>query len=267
MAVAVSMTMNILVCVKQVPEGEAQVRIDTDGRRVALGAGTEFRMNRYDECAVEAAVQIKEQFADTRIHILSIGPRRAEAVIRRSIGMGADDGTHIMTLEEGFVDPVVTAHWLAGCSQARSADLILCGAMSEDLMQGQVGPLLATQLGLPYTTSVIDMLLNPEDTIIQVDREIEGGYRQTLILDLPALVTIQTGINHPRYPALSKLLRANRLSLEILQADQLDLPQSKQQVDRLTPPRKIRDAVVLEGTTHDKAEQLISILSNRSLLT
>ncbi len=258
--------MNILVCVKQVPEAEAQVHIDRDGRWVNLGTGTEFRMNRFDECAVEAAVQTKEQFADTHIHILSIGPQRAEAVIRRSIGMGADDGTHILTSKEAFVDPFTLATWLADCPQAQPADLILCGAISEDLMQGQVGPLLAATLGLPYATSVIDMDINPEDKSIQVDREIEGGYRQTLVLNLPALLTIQTGINQPRYPALSKLLRANRLSLEVLNSEKMDQPRTRQTVDALTPPRKTRDAVLLEGSTHNKAEQLITILSNRSLL-
>ncbi len=259
--------MNILVCVKHVPEAEAQVHIDADSRWANLGTGTEFRMNRFDECAVEAAVQIKEKFADTHIHILSIGPQRAEAVIRRSIGMGADDGTHILMSKAGFVDPFRLATWLAACPQAQSADLILCGAMSEDLMQGQVGPLLAATLDVPCATSAIHMAINPEDKTIQVDREIEGGYRQTLVLNLPALLTIQTGINQPRYPALSKLLRANRLSLEVLHADQMEQPQNLQEVDRLMPPRKMRDAVLLEGTIHDKAEQLITILSNRSLLT
>jgi electron transfer flavoprotein beta subunit len=259
--------MNILICVKQVPEAEAQVQIDADGHWITQGAGTEYRMNHFDECAVEAAVQIKEKFSDTHIHILSIGLQRAEAVIRRSIGMGADDGTHMVTSREGFVDPFTIATWLASCPQAQSADLILCGAMSEDLMQGQVGPLMAATLGLPCTTSVIDIAINPQERSIQVDREIESGYRQTLILSLPAVLTIQTGINQPRYPALSKLLRANRLELEVLLADHMEQTPSLQKVDTLLPPRKIRDAVFLEGSSNDKAEQLITLLSNRSLLS
>ncbi len=259
--------MNILVCVKQVPEAEAHVQIDDDSQWVTLGAGTEFRMNRFDECAVEAAVQIKEKFADTHIHIVSIGPERAEAIIRRSIGMGADDGTHILMSTEEFVDPYTLANWLAACRQAQSADLILCGAMSEDLMQGQVGPLLAAILGLPCTTSVIDIAINPQERSIQVDREIESGYRQTLVLNLPAVLTIQTGINQPRYPALSKLLRANRLSLEVLKADQMGQMHNLQEPGKFTPPRKLRDAVFLDGSSTDKAEQLISILSNRALLS
>jgi len=259
--------MNILVCVKQVPEAQAQVHIDDDGRWVTLGAGTEFRMNRFDECAVEAAVQIKEKVADTHIHILTIGPQRAETVIRRSVGMGADDGTHMVTSDDGFVDPDTLATWIAARPQAQSADLILCGAMSEDLMQGQVGPLLAAKLDLPSATSVIDIAFKPEAKSIQVDRELEGGYRQTQVLKLPALVTIQTGINQPRYPALSKLLSANRLSLEVLHTDQEEQPDTLLVMDKLMPPRKMRDAVFLEGATQDKAEQLITILSDRSLLS
>ncbi len=259
--------MKILVCVKEVPEAETQVQIDADGRWVSLGAGTEFRMNRFDECAVEAAVQIKEQFPNTQIHVLSIGPERAETVIRRSIGMGADDGIHIITSEDRFVDPYTLAAWIADRPQAQSADLILCGVMSEDLMQGQVGPILAARLDLPCTTSVVDVINHPEERTVQIEREIEGGYRQTLVLNLPALLTIQTGINQPRYPALSKLLRANRLSLEVLQTDQMDRPQTLQEVDKLMPPRKIRAGVFLAGSTQDKAKQLLTILSNRSLLT
>ena len=259
--------MNILVCVKQVPEAEAQVHIDDDGRWITLGAGTEYRMNRFDECAVEAAIQIKEKFADTHIHVLSIGPQRAETVIRRSIGMGADDGTHTVTSDDAFADPFTLATWSAGCPQAQAADLILCGAMSEDLMQGQVGPLMAAMLGLPCTTSVIDIAIEPKERSIRVDREIEGGYRQTMVLSLPAVVTIQTGINRPRYPALSKLLRANRLPLEVFQADQMEPIPNLQKADKLRPPRKTRDAVFLEGSCKDKAEQLITMLSNRSLLS
>jgi electron transfer flavoprotein beta subunit len=259
--------MNILVCVKQVPEPDALVSIDDDARWVTLGGGSTFRMNRFDECAVESAVQIKEQSPETRIHILSVGPERAETVIRRAIGMGADDGTHIVTSGDGFVDPLTLAQWMATAAGTASVDLVLCGAMSEDLMQGQVGPLLAECLGLPCATAVVHMDVHPDDACVYVDREIEGGYRETLVLQLPALLTIQTGINQPRYPSLSKLLRANRQSLTLMQADGMDTKGPLQSVDQVIPPRKLRDGVFLEGSTDHKAEQLVGILYNRSLLS
>ena len=98
--------MNILVCVKQVPESEAVVTIDKDARWVTVGGASAFRMNRFDDCAVEAAVQIKERFPETSIHILSVGPERSEAVIRRAIGMGADHGTHIITARGWVCGPL-----------------------------------------------------------------------------------------------------------------------------------------------------------------
>lgn len=258
--------LNILVCVKQVPESEAVVAIDEDARWVTVGGASTFRMNRFDECAVEAAVQIKERFPGTSIHVLSVGPERSEAVIRRAIGMGADHGTHIIIPTGGFVDPPILAGWMASVGEASAADLILCGAMSEDLMQGQVGPLMAEYLSLPCTTNVVHVKILPADEGVQVGREIEGGYRETVALRLPALLTIQTGINRPRYPSLSNLLRANRLKLNTLHRDVTKSPAPLQGVKQVTLPRKLRNGVFLDGSASQKADQLLTILSERSFL-
>ena len=258
--------MNILVCVKQVPESEAVITIDSASQWVTVGGASTFRMNRFDECAVETAVQIKEQFPGTCIHILSVGPERSEMAIRRAIGMGADHGTHIVTPLDGFVDPSILAGWMAALPEASGADLILCGAMSEDLMQGQVGPLLAECLSLPCATAVMHVKIMPSCEGVHVEREIEGGYREAVALQLPALLTIQTGINQPRYPSLSNLLRANKLALKTLHADGMDASHPQQSVKKVMLPRKLRESVFLEGSTAQKAEKLITILSDRSFL-
>ena len=101
--------MRILVCVKQVPEAEAQVRIDDTGDWVQIGGAAEFRMNRFDECAVEEAVLIKETCPDTVIDVITMGPERAEAAVRRAMGMGADNGAHILTAVDGYGDAFATA--------------------------------------------------------------------------------------------------------------------------------------------------------------
>jgi electron transfer flavoprotein beta subunit len=258
--------MKLLVCVKQVPEPEAAITIDEASQWVTVGGTSAFRMNRFDECAVETAVQIKEQFPGTCIHVLSVGPERSEAVIRRAIGMGADHGTHIVTPSDGFVDPSILAGWMATLSEASDADLIFCGAMSEDLMQGQVGPLLAECLSLPCATAVMHVEIMPAGQGVNVEREIEGGYREAVALQLPALLTIQTGINQPRYPSLSNLLRANKMALKILNADEMDSSRPLQTVKQVILPRKSREGVFLEGSTAQKAEQLIRLLSDRSFL-
>jgi len=259
--------MNILVCVKQVPEPETEAHIDPSGQWVKMGGGSNLRMNRFDECAVEAAVQIKERHAGTTVHIISVGPASSDAIIRRAIGMGADQGTHIVASADGFVDPSTIAYWMSRCPAAREADLIFCGTMSEDLMQGQVGPLLADRLSLPCASAVVRVDLQLKDEQVQVEREVEGGYREVVALKLPALLTIQTGINQPRYPSLSNLLRANQLSLDTRQADEMEEVSSLQKVLRMMPPRKLRDGRILKGSTTEKAEQLVTILANRSYLS
>jgi len=258
--------MNILVCVKQVPETEAVISIDQTSQWVSAGGAAVYRMNRFDECAVETAVQIKEKVPGTTLHILSVGPERSGEVIRRAVGMGADSGSHIVTSSGGFMDPSVLAGWMANVSEVSDADLILCGAMSEDLMQGQVGPLLAECLSRPCATAVIHVEILADGKGVRVEREIEGGYREAVALQFPTLLTIQTGINQPRYPSLSNLLRANRMALKTLHVDEMDAPRPFQTVKQVTPPRKLRESVFLEGSSEQKAEQLINILSHRSLI-
>jgi electron transfer flavoprotein beta subunit len=173
----------------------------------------------------------------------------------------------MVTPGDGFVDPSILADWMTSLSEASEADLILCGAMSEDLMQGQVGPLMAEYLSLPCATAVVHLKIMPTGGDVLVEREIEGGYREAVALQLPALLTIQTGINQPRYPSLSNLLRANKLKLNTLYVNTMDDATPLQGVRQVTLPRKLREGVFLEGSTTQKAEQLLAILSDRSFLT
>ena len=259
--------MKILVCVKQVLEAEAQISIDESGQWISINGAAEYRMNRFDECAVEAAVLIKEALPGTVIDVITLGPERAEAVVRRSMGMGADNGIHILTTADGYGDAFVTARAIAARAKGKAYDLILTGAMSEDLMQGQVGPLLAAHLGIDCVNSTISADLSADQKQVYVEREVEGGNREVGQINLPALLTIQTGINTPRYPALSKLLRANNRDLEIVTADGSDDAAVPQALVGVALPEKSRDAVFLKGNTADKAEQLFNILKERSLIS
>jgi electron transfer flavoprotein beta subunit len=258
--------MKLLVCVKQVPESETAVAVTDDVQWVRIGHGAEYRMNRYDECALEEAVRIKENVSGTSIDIVSIGPQRADTSIRRALGMGADDGLHIVTDREKYLDPFATASWIAQTAQKKDYDLILTGAMSEDLMQGQVGPMTAELLSCPCATNIVDMALSSDAKSIQVEREIEGGSRELLELTFPVLLTVQTGINKPRYPSLSNLLRANQKKLHTIDAATFEFPKIRQDVVQTALPQKIRKGDLLEGTQDEKAVKLINILREKSLL-
>ena len=142
--------MKILVCIKQVPESENPILIDDGKAWIQSDEIGEFKMNRLDEFAVEEAVLIKEAFGDTKIDAISAGPERATEVIRRSIGMGADAGIHIDTGSERYHSAFEIAAWIAEYARGERYDLIVTGAMSEDNMQGQVGPMIAKRLSLPW---------------------------------------------------------------------------------------------------------------------
>jgi electron transfer flavoprotein beta subunit len=260
--------MNILVCVKQVPESDTPIRIDDGTGWIQTDEISGFRMNRLDEFAMEEAVLIKEALAHahTIIDAVTVGPERSADVIRRSIGMGADSGIHIVTESEQYQSSFEIAAWIAAYARSKPYDLLLTGAMSEDNMQGQVGPMLASRLALPWATSVIMQKIAADEKTVYVEREIEGGCRHALEMELPAVLTIQSGINRPRYPSLSNLLRANRLKLEKIQPGDLAQQTSPEILDRIAYPQKARAGKVLKGTAEEKATQLIRLLRERALL-
>lgn len=258
--------MKILVCVKQVPESDAAVKIDYSGYWIHTDDSASFRMNRVDECAVEEALLIKETFPNTSVDVVSVGPPRAAIVIRRALGMGADHGIHIVSEQVGYVSPFVTASWIASCAKKNNYDLILAGVMAEDDMQGQVGQMIAEFLSLPCATSTIFERLSPHKGTVYVEREIEGGIRDTLELSLPSVLTIQSGINMPRYPSLSNLLRAKKEKLEAIDTKSMEQPDPRQRVVRVEYPKKSRSGVVLGGTQEEKATQLLEVLRERSLI-
>jgi len=258
--------MKILVCIKQVPESENPILINDGSDWIQTDEISEFKMNRLDEFAVEEAVLIKAAFTDTKIDALSVGPDRATEAVKRSIGMGADAGIHINTESEGYHSSFEIAAWIAEYARGEPYDLILTGAMSEDNMQGQVGPMIAGQLSLPCATAVIFEKIASDRATIYVEREIEGGHRDTLELPLPAVLTIQSGINTPRYPSLSNLLRANRQELKSTKTADLVKLAARQNLVELVYPHKTRSGTVLNGTEAEKATQLIRILGERALL-
>lgn len=258
--------MEILVCVKQVLESWDSVGIDASGARVTIDPSAAYRMNLFDEFAVEEALLIREGFPGARVSVLSVGPARAATVVRRAMGMGADRGVHIVTGEEACSDPFVTASLIARYARGRNYRLILAGVMAEDDLQGIVGPMTAELLALPCATATIRERISEDRTAVCVERELEGGFRAELEIRLPALLTIQSGINRPRYPSLSNILRAKGSQLETVEAGGLGPPDCRMEVTRLAYPNKSRAAVLLEGAPEHKADRLVRILQQAHLL-
>lgn len=256
--------MKILVCVKQVPEMDTPIELDEASGTILLEEISEFKMNRLDEFAVEEALCIKEQLPETVIDVITVGPQRSEEVVKRAIGMGADKGVHVLTQDDP--DACATATWIAEYARDKTYDLIFTGSMSEDRMQGMVGAMIAAHLTLPCATSVLHEKLIEQNQDISVEREIEGGHRDLVQLKLPAVLSLQSGINRPRYPSLSNLLRANNQELLTIDSKDLSSPLYREKILKIALPQKSRSATVMEGTQQEKAEQLLKILHEKALI-
>ncbi len=259
--------MKILVCVKQVPDSADAAQLDEQTGCLSYKTAADFRMNRFDEFALEEALLIRERRPGTRVHALSVGPERVRSTLRRALGLGADHGIHLLESTEGWISPFIVASWIAAYARTKDYDLVLTGIMAEDDMEGQVGPLLAEFLPMNCCTSTVFLTLLPEERAARVERETEGGIREIMKVTLPALLTIQSGINQPRYPSLSNVLRAHQQDLEVVSAASLSTENPRQETLGFSYPPRSRAGAFLSGTAREKAETLVKLLRAKSLLS
>jgi electron transfer flavoprotein beta subunit len=258
--------MKILVCIKQVVCSENSLELNPNGKWIQETDSTEFRMNRFDEYALEEALLIKEANPDVTIDVVSFGPDRVKHVVKKGLSKGADNGVHIFYEESGYCPPRKIAQQIADYAGKQSYDLILTGVMAEDDMLCQVGPMTAAFLSIPCAVSVVKEEIDMINRIITVQSEMESGKVEEVILSLPALLTIQTGINQPRYPSLSNIVRANSQELIVIKKTFREDPPDKETLLSIDYPAKSSKICILEGSAEEKAEQLLTIFHSKSLL-
>src|SRR5579872_423136 len=196
--------MKIIVSIKQVPVRDSQLRIDSSGRWIQE-SDLSFEINEPDAYALEEALQLKEKHGGEVI-ALCLGPARAAQTIREALAKGADRAIHIEEENLGQFDPLAAAKLLAAALKTESPDLILTGLQSDDFGYGQTGVILAELLGLPHATII--MQVEKQNGGIRVKRELEDGWFQHVEMPLPALLTIQSGINKLRYATLMGIKKA-----------------------------------------------------------
>lgn len=199
--------MNILVCVKRVPDSETRVRIAADGSSIDPG-GVKYALGPYDEYAVEAALRTKETLGTGAVTLLTLGDASSAETLRQGLAMGADEAV----LLEGAagVDGLATAKALVAEIQEREADLVLLGVKAIDDDQQQVGPMVATLLGRPCATNVSSFEV--KDGAVVCDREVEGG-TEVVEMAAPAVLSITKGAFEPRYASLKGIMAAKRKPL------------------------------------------------------
>jgi len=253
--------MKILVCIKQVPDMESKFKVNSDGNWYS-DADLAWRMNEYDEYAVEQAVQLKEQAGDADLTVLSIGPDRGREMMKKSLAMGCDRGVHVADDISHQRDPFEIASIIAEFAKDKDFELIFTGMQSQDRGSAQVGVLVAELLGLPSITTIIDFAYDGGQ--ITAKRELEGGIRAIIKTTAPALVTCQLGLNTPRYPTLPNIMKAKKKELLSLPVTELLKVEGKQETAKISFPEKKGGGMVLEGDASDLADQLIMILKEKT---
>ena len=245
--------MNIFVCLKQVPARDSVIRLDEAGSWIEE-SDLSHEMNEPDAFALEEGLRLKEKHGGEVVAV-SAGPARAGSAIREALAKGADRGILIEDDRFSAADTLATARALAVALKKESCDLILTGLQSDDAGFGQSGVILAELLDLPHATIIMEV--NAREGAISVKRELEAGWFQNVEIPLPALLTIQSGINKLRYATLMGIKRAKNKPLQRYSLDELGVELTTSQViRRLYTPRKTKETQFLEGSPQEAAAKL-----------
>jgi electron transfer flavoprotein beta subunit len=249
--------MKIIVAIKQVPTRDSQLRVDGGGRWIQEGDLT-FEINEPDAYALEEALQLKEKHGGEVI-ALCLGPARAAQTIREALAKGADRAIHIEEENLTGLDTLGVAGLLAAAVKAENPDLILTGLQSDDFGYGQTGVVLAELLGISHGTII--MQVEKLDGAIRVKRELEDGWFQHMTLPLPALLTIQSGINKLRYATLMGIKKAKSKEIKHLTAAELGgAPAAVVELAKVYAPLRSKQAVIFQGDAKKTAAQLVEKL-------
>jgi electron transfer flavoprotein beta subunit len=246
---------NIIVCIKQVPAKDAPLSIAGNWIREAdIG----FEMNEPDSYALEEALRLKEKHGGEVI-VLSMGPERVKQTIKEALAKGADRGIHIADDNFAQLDPLGSAKSLAAAIKQQKYDLVLTGLQSDDHGFGQTGVLLAGVLDVPHATII--MAIEVDGQKMKLKRELEAGWFQHMECPLPAVLTIQSGINKVRYATLKGIMAAKKKEITTIARESLGVSvEPTQRVEKIYVPTKTKKTEFLTGTPKEVAGKLVEKL-------
>jgi len=245
--------MKIAVCIKQVVTREWQIRID-ESKTWVRDQDASWELNEPDAYALEEALRLKERHGGEVIAV-SAGPARVTQVIREALARGADRAIHVAGDHFATADAFAVASALAAAVQDEAVDLILTGLQSDDQGFAQVGVMLAEKLGIAHATIIMDVQI--DGSTLRVKRELEGGWFQWIALPLPAVLTIQSGINQLRYATLKGIMAAKKKELRTVTAPP---PAARQRIVSIYVPEKTKQTRMLTGSPRDAAKELVRLL-------
>jgi electron transfer flavoprotein beta subunit len=258
--------MKIVVPVKQVAALDDEFELLDDGSGVDPDF-LEFDLNEWDAFSLEAALQLRDAAGDGEVVAVTVGDDESEEALLSCLAKGADRAVRVSDDDLATDDPLTIARVLAAAVQRESADLVLCGVQSSDAVNGATGVALAGYLDLPHV-AVVKSLSHEADSVV-VDRELEGGLVERLRIGLPALLTIQTGINQPRYANLRAIKQAREKPMEVVQASELGVDDgvlaaaAGSRRRGLAPPDRGEGAEMIDGGVDEMAARIAEIVRDR----
>ena len=245
--------MKIAVCIKQVVTREWQLRVN-EGATWIRDSDASFELNEPDAYALEEALRLKEKHGG-EVVVCSAGPARASQVIREALARGADRAIHVEADALASADAFAVADALAAAVRDERFDLVLTGLQSDDQGFGQVGVVLAEKLSMPHATIIMEV--QASESGLRVKRELEGGWFQWVTLPLPAVLTIQSGINQLRYATLKGIMAAKKKEIRKVAPA---AAQANQRILRVYFPEKGKKTHMITGSAGDAAKELVTRL-------
>lgn len=260
--------MNIVVCIKQVPDTEAPIRIKPDGSGIDE-TGLNLVMNYYDEHATEAGLRMREQFGGT-VTLLCAGLERAKEALRTGLAMGADEAILVADPALDGADHLGLARVLAAVIRPLAPDVVFCGKLSTDDNAAVVGPALAEYLDLPQATAVAHLEADASGAGAVVHREVEGGV-EVLQVPFPAVLTVERSLNEPRYPSLPGIMKAKRKDIKVVSLQEIGISAgeagraaAKTALVHLAAPPKRKAGRMVEGHADQAVQAIIAFLRDEA---
>jgi electron transfer flavoprotein beta subunit len=250
--------MKIAVCIKQVPTREWQPRLN-DAKTWIREQDASFELNEPDAYALEEALRLREKHGG-EVVVCAAGPARAQTVIREALARGADRALHVQSDALAAADAVMVADALASAMEGEAFDLVLTGLQSDDQGHGQVGVILADRLAVPHATIVME--IDVQGSAVRVKRELEGGWFQWVTLPLPALVTVQSGINQLRYATLKGIMAAKKKEVRVVPAPESLVPALE--IVSLAVPTRSKQTHMIDGAPAQAAAELVRLLRDEA---
>ncbi|HWR17820.1 MAG TPA: electron transfer flavoprotein subunit beta/FixA family protein [Terriglobales bacterium] len=251
--------MKILVCMKQVPQKDAPLKLNESGKWIREDVS--YEVNEPDAYALEEALRQKEKHGG-EVVVITAGPARAQQVLREALAKGADRAIHLEDDKFTGLDALNTAKAFAAAIKDEQFDLIFTGLQSDDYGYAQTGVIISELLGWPHATII--MQIESKDGGIRVKRELEAGFFQFVEMPIPAVLTIQSGINKLRYATLIGIKQAKNKPLRKVTWAEVEgsIGQNLQQIQRLYIPQKTKKTELLEGPPAEIAKKLAEKLKN-----